>query len=248
MTTGTQPLPSGHTPAPPETDDADAAVQLRDVRFAYPGAGFELRVPGLRVQRGACCGLYGPSGCGKSTLLDLIAGVRRSSEGVVWVEGHELSGLDDSARRAFRIRHVGFVFQDFPLVDYLEVVDNVLYPYRVSSALRIGAADRDRAASLLAELGLSGKGSELPRSLSQGERQRVAIARALVTEPPLLLADEPTAGLDARRRDEVLELLLRVAGEGARTLLVVTHDPAVLDRLGQRVAVEAFATGASHRA
>ena len=224
--------------------EATAAVLLRDVRFGYPGSGFELHVPELRVARGARCALHGPSGCGKSTLLDLIAGVLAADSGELLVEGHPLHSLDDGARRAFRIRHVGFVFQDFPLVDYLDVEDNVLYPYRVSARQRLSPEVRGRARALLGELGLRGKESSAPLQLSQGERQRVAVARALVTSPPLLLADEPTAGLDERRRDEALDLLLRAAAEGDRTLVVVTHDRAVLERLEQHVAVEAFAAGA----
>jgi putative ABC transport system ATP-binding protein len=229
------------------TGAPDPAILLRGVRFSYAPSGFELRVPELRVARGSRCAFFGPSGCGKSTLLDLVAGVRRASAGEVLVEGRDLGGLDDASRRAFRIRHVGFVFQDFPLVDYLDVEENVLYPYRVSRALSLSAAARERAAALLDRLELLDKRLVRPRALSQGERQRVAVARALITEPPLLLADEPTAGLDARRRDEVLELLLGLAGEGARTLVVVTHDPVVLERLEQRVAVEDFASGSVAR-
>jgi ABC-type lipoprotein export system ATPase subunit len=228
-----------------------AAIVLRDVRFRYVGgSGFELSVPELRIPRGGRCGFFGPSGCGKSTLLDLVAGVRRADAGEVLVEDddrtlRDLTRLDDAARRAFRVRHVGFVFQDFPLVDYLDVEENVLYPYRVSRALRLDAAVRRRAVSLLDQRELGGKRRSRPRALSQGERQRVAVARALVTEPRLLLADEPTAGLDSKRRDEVLELLLAQSSGGARTLVVVTHDPAVLERLDQHVAVEGFARGAA---
>lgn len=225
------------------TSAPDPAILLRGVRFSYAPSGFELRVPELRVARGSRCAFFGPSGCGKSTLLDLVAGVRRALAGEVVVEGRDLGGLDDASRRAFRIRHVGFVFQDFPLVDYLDVEENVLYPYRVSRALSLSAAVRERAAALLDRLELLDKRRSRPRALSQGERQRVAVARALITEPPLLLADEPTAGLDARRRDDVLELLLGLAGEGVRTLVVVTHDPVVLERLEQHVAVEDFASG-----
>jgi ABC-type lipoprotein export system ATPase subunit len=228
--------------------EEEAAILLRGVRFGYPGSGFELDVPELRIARGARCALHGPSGCGKSTLLDLIAGVLAARSGELCVVGHSLHSLDDAARRAFRIRQVGFVFQDFPLVEYLDVEENVLYPYRVSAAERLAPEVRERARALLDELGLRGRERSPPRELSQGERQRVAVARALVSSPPLLLADEPTAGLDERRRDEVLDLLLRSAGERDRTLVVVTHDRAVLERLEQHVAVETFAGRAASRA
>ncbi len=209
-------------------------IEVDGVEFSWPAAagapGFRLRVPSLRLPRGAGLAVYGPSGSGKSTLLDLLAGVRVPARGRVVVGGVEVSALSDAARRAWRLRHVGFLFQDFPLVGHLDAVGNVLLPYRLTDALSLDAAARGRAGELLAQLGLGDKQRARPHQLSIGERQRVGLARALVTEPALLLADEPTTGLDPARRDAVMALLDEVSAARQLTLVLVTHDPALRDR------------------
>ena len=219
------------------------AVDLQDLRFEYPpqakgNTTFGLRLDELTVQRGERVALFGPSGCGKSTLLDLIAGILRADSGTVRVAGAELSQMTESERRGHRIQHIGFVFQDFSLVDYLDALDNVLLPFRLSRTLSLDEAARRRARNLLTELGLPEHGHRRPSELSQGERQRLAIARALVTEPRLLLADEPTAGLDPDRSHQVLDLLEEVRVQRGLTLLLVTHEPSVLERFERRVNVE----------
>jgi len=152
----------------------------------------------------------------------------------------DLTGLSEPERRAFRIRRVGFVFQDFPLVDYLDALENVLFPYRLHSHLRLDANARARGEQLLAELGLGAKKRRRPDSLSQGERQRVAIARALVTGPSLLLADEPTAGLDPDQTRNVLDLLEGLSAEHGATLVMVTHDRSLLERFDDTLDVGRF--------
>lgn len=223
-----------------------APIQVEGLRFVYPEArgadsgpdgGFELALEGWTVAAGERWALHGPSGCGKSTLLDLVAGVRLPSSGTVRVEGRDWASLGEAERRAWRLRRVGFVFQDFPLVDYLDALDNVLLPYRLHASLDLDEAARERARGLLADLGLGTKGGRRPRELSQGERQRLALARALVTEPGLILADEPTAGLDPERASAVLDLLEALSAERRTTLLLVTHDPAILERFENRLDV-----------
>ncbi|MDX1385421.1 MAG: ABC transporter ATP-binding protein [Thermoanaerobaculia bacterium] len=231
---------------------AAPAIEARDLRFRYPGrageaAGprFELRLDDWQVAAGDRVALHGPSGCGKSTLLDLVAGSLVADSGRLLVEGHDLTAISDAQRRAHRIRTIGFVFQDFPLLDYLEAEENVVLPYRLDPQLRLDAPVRERARDLLAGLGLGDKRGRLPGELSQGERQRVAIARALVTQPRLLLADEPTAGLDPDQSRRVLETLERLCEERGLTLLFVTHDPSLLARFDHAVAVAGWTTGAS---
>jgi putative ABC transport system ATP-binding protein len=224
------------------------AIEVSGLRFSYPaprhqGAGraFHLALDAWRVEHGTRVALHGPSGCGKSTLLDLLAGVLRPDAGTIEVEGEDLTRLADDAVRAHRIRRLGFVFQDFPLVEYLDAVENVLLPYRLNQALRLDAQARDRARALLAGLGLADKERRLPRELSIGERQRVAIARALVTGPRLLLADEPTAGLDPEQSLAVMQQLEAASREHGLTLVMVTHDPALLGRFDQTLAVATLA-------
>jgi putative ABC transport system ATP-binding protein len=223
---------------------AAPAIQVSGLRFSYPvphgtgGEAFHLALDDWRVETGARVALHGPSGCGKSTLLDLLAGVLRPSAGRVEVVGADLVRLPDDAVRAHRIRTLGFVFQDFPLVDYLDALENVLFPYRLNRALRLDEDARRRARDLLGGLGLAGKEGRLPRELSVGERQRVAIARALVTGPRILLADEPTAGLDPEQSVAVMRQLEAASRDHGLTLVMVTHDPALLGRFDQTLAVE----------
>jgi putative ABC transport system ATP-binding protein len=216
--------------------DLGLAIRARNLRFSYRergregAASFALRLPAWDVPRGASAVLHGPSGCGKSTLLNLISGVLRPEQGSLEVEGLDLATASEARRRAHRIRSVGIVFQDFPLVDYLDATENVLFPYRLNPALRLDSAARERARALLDQLGLGSRLNRRPATLSQGERQRVAIARAIVTEPRLLLADEPTGGLDPGRSESVMDLLDGLRRERGLTLLAVSHDPALIPR------------------
>ena len=210
------------------------SIHATDLAFAY-GEDFSLHLPTFQVRRGARVVLYGPSGCGKSTLLNLIAGALVPDTGRLLVCGTELSQLSKSQRRAWRVQNVGFVFQDYPLVDYLSAMDNVMLPYRLNRSLKLDTQAKTRAESLLHTLDLSDKLQRRPAQLSQGERQRVAIARAVVTQPRLLLADEPTTGFDPERSAAVLDLLDRLVSELQLTLLLVSHDPLVQARFPQQL-------------
>lgn len=222
---------------------AALSIDVSRLRFAYPasrrdaGPPFEMVVDRWRVERGSRVALYGPSGCGKSTLLDLVAGILRPQAGRLLVEGKDLRTLPDGDVRLHRIRTIGIVFQDFPLVAYLEALENVLLPYRLNPGLVLDREARARAEDLLGHLGLGGKERRRPGELSVGERQRVAIARALTPEPKLLLADEPTAGLDPEQGREVLELLEDLSSGRGLTLVMVTHDPTLLGRFDATLGV-----------
>ena len=208
-------------------------IGLRDVLFRYPDGEFELRLPQLEVADGEQVAIIGPSGSGKSTLLQLIAGIVEPARGRVEVAGTLLSELGDSARRRFRIREMGLVFQEFALLEHLSVQDNVLLPYRIAPSLQLDGAARERASSLLERVGLGDKARRLVTRLSQGERQRVAVCRSLVTEPRLLLADEPTGNLDPGNKFRVLDILCEFAAERGATLLTVTHDHDLLGRFSR---------------
>lgn len=225
-----------------------AAIRAEGLRFLYPGGTaegvpFGLHVPSWEVPVGARVVLHGPSGGGKSTLLNLVGGVLLAGAGKLEVLGEDMATLGERGRRAHRIRNMGFIFQDFPLVDYLSVLNNVLLPYRINPALRLDGAARRRALELLEQLDMAPLRLRRPAALSQGERQRVAIARALVTEPRLLLADEPTAGLDTRRTEAFMALVERLTEERGLTLLLVTHDPSVIERFDRSLDVTALRTG-----
>jgi len=173
-------------------------------------------------------------------LLNLVAGLLRPERGSLEVEGRRLDSMTDVERRAHRIREMGFVFQDYPLVGYLDVEENVLLLYRLNRALTLDTTVRHRARDLLDSLGIADLRSSRPAELSQGERQRAAIARALITDPSLLLADEPTAGLDPDRSESVLELLEGLSADRRLTLVMVSHDPAMLSRFDTVVDLDEF--------
>jgi putative ABC transport system ATP-binding protein len=205
-------------------------ITLREVSFAYPGGAFRLSVPSLEVAAGERVAVVGPSGSGKTTLLNLVAGILVPSGGSVKVGEAEVSALGDSARRAFRIQKIGFVFQDFGLIDYLSARDNILHPYRITDALTLDADTRARAEDLAAKAGIADKLQRRPRALSQGEKQRVAICRALLTKPSLVLADEATGNLDPDTKGAILDLLFERAAAEKATVLAVTHDHELLPR------------------
>ena len=218
-------------------------IELAELCFRYPEGDFSLRVPALEVGRGEKVAVVGPSGSGKSTLLHLIAGIKTPRSGRVVTCGVDVTVLDDTRRRDFRIRKVGLVFQEFELLEYLTVLDNILLPYRIHPALRLDSAVRERAAELAGHVGIADKLGRFATRLSQGEKQRVAVCRALIADPDLLLADEPTGNLDPATTARVMDSLFAAAASRGATLLMVTHDSDLLDRFGRIVDFESFPSG-----
>jgi putative ABC transport system ATP-binding protein len=177
----------------------------------------------LEIRKGEFVALMGPSGSGKSTLLHLIAAMDRATSGEIRVLGEDLRALSDRQIAAWRNAHIGFVFQSFNLIPVLTAIENVELPLKLTS---LGKKERfDHAGTALKLVGLGDRLGHLPRQLSGGQEQRVAIARAIVTDPDLILADEPTGNLDAASANEVLTLLGRLNSEFGKTIIMVTHDP-----------------------
>jgi putative ABC transport system ATP-binding protein len=215
-------------------------VSIRDLGFRYREGDFRLSIDDLSIPRDTTTAFIGPSGSGKTTLLNLIAGITIPGEGQVITDGVEVTALSDPERRDFRIARIGLVFQEFELLEYLSVLDNVLLPYRINPSLRLGAEVFDRAHDLAARVDIADKLSRYPGKLSQGERQRVAVCRALLTEPPLVLADEPTGNLDPVNKWRVLDILFDYADRTDTALVSVTHDQDILDRFGRVVDFREF--------
>jgi len=177
----------------------------------------------LSIAPGEFLALMGPSGSGKTTLLNLIGGLDRPMAGAVYVQGQRIDTLSDRQLAAWRARHVGFVFQLYNLMPVLSAARNVELPLLLTPLSR--AARRRHVAAALEVVGLSHRARHYPRQLSGGEQQRVGIARALVTDPTLLLCDEPTGDLDRRAGDEILDLLCALNRDYGKTIVMVTHDP-----------------------
>ncbi len=216
-----------------EGTDGDSApfLQLRGLTKTYREGEQEravLRSVDATIREGAFVVLMGRSGSGKSTLLNLVSGLDVPTGGHVRYGETELTALSETERTLFRRRHIGFVFQSFNLIPTLTVAENITLPLELAG--RAGAAERARVLQVLAHVGLRERADSFPDRLSGGEQQRVAIARAVAHDPLLVLADEPTGNLDYDTGQHVLDLLSDLVRSSGTTLLVATHDPALVDR------------------
>lgn len=205
---------------------AEAVVRVRDVSKRFKRDGFEivaLNHVNLEIRRGDFLALMGPSGSGKSTLLNLLAGIDRCSDGEVDVLGTNLASINESRLAVWRNSHIGYIFQTFNLVPVLTAFENVELPLLLT---KLSKKERRKNVETALELvGLGDRMHHQPRQLSGGQEQRVAIARAIVTDPDLILADEPTGNLDARSGEEILNILTVLNSDLKKTIVLVTHDP-----------------------
>lgn len=180
---------------------------------------------------GETCAILGPSGSGKSTLLALMAGLDQPSSGSVQINGTDLYALSENERALFRRQHIGFVFQNFQLIPTLNALENTMLPLELQGQKNA----REKATEQLQQVGLGNRGHHLPSQLSGGEQQRVALARAFIAQPDILFADEPTGSLDHDNGHRVLDLMLELNAKQNTTLVVVTHDPRIADRIDRRL-------------
>ncbi len=211
-------------------------IQLRGVSKTVMSGGAPLTILhpiDLTIEAGQAVAITGPSGSGKSTLLGLIAGLDATTSGRIFIDGTDITELDEDRLARLRGEKIGFVFQFFHLIPSLTALENVLVPMEIAG--RRDAARRAR--DLLQEVGLTDRGHHYPSQLSGGEQQRVALARALSNDPPILLADEPTGNLDSQNGRHIMDLLLDVNRSRGTTLVLVTHDPSLAARAAYQLAL-----------
>lgn len=220
-------------------NDMEALVQIDNVRKVYKRDEFEVPVLNgvtVDVGRGDFLALMGPSGSGKTTLLNLIAGIDRPTSGRILVDGKEISRFSETALASWRARHVGFIFQLYNLIPVLNAFENVELPLLLTKLSK--KQRREHVTTALNIVSLGDRMFHYPRQLSGGQEQRVAIARAIVTDPTLLVADEPTGDLDAKNAEEILNLLQRLNEEFDKTIVMVTHDPKAAQHAQRTVHLE----------
>jgi len=205
---------------------SEVVIEARKLSKVYKRDEFEVRALDncdIEINKGDFVALMGPSGSGKSTLMHLIAAMDRATSGKIAVLGEDLSKLDDAELARWRNRHIGFIFQQFNLIPVLTALENVELPLKLTN---LKSSERQKQAETALKLvGLGDRLTHFPRQLSGGQEQRVAIARAIVTDPDLILADEPTGNLDATSARDVLALLQKLNKDFGKTIIMVTHDP-----------------------
>lgn len=212
------------------------ALDISGLQMRFPGLETPvLSIPRLHLPAGSQLAVTGASGSGKSTLVNVVTGLETATQGSASWGGTDIAALSAGRRDAFRAAHIGLVMQDFHLFPGLSAFENVVLPARLSR--RLTPAMRDRARHLLETTGIARPGQPV-ETLSRGEMQRVAVARALLCNPGVIVADEPTASLDRHTGEAISELIVRLARQYGATLVVVTHDPALMERLDRRIGLE----------
>lgn len=206
-------------------------VEIRDVHKVYKRDSFDVPVlngVSVSVPKGDFLALMGPSGSGKTTLLNLIAGIDRPTRGQVIVDGKEISSLNETKLASWRATHVGFIFQMYNLIPVLNAFENVELPLLLTKLKK--RERKEHVETALRVVGLADRMHHYPRQLSGGQEQRVSIARAVVTDPTIIVADEPTGDLDAKSAHEILDLLQQLNKQYQKTIIMVTHDPRAAER------------------
>jgi len=218
-------------------------ISIKDLAFRYREGDFTLKIGDLEIPEGEKFMISGPSGSGKTTLVNIIAGILKPTSGSVRVAGIEISKRNDRLNRRFRLDNVGFIFQNFELLEYLPVERNILLPYSIGRKMRVDAEVLERMRRSMETMGIWERRRAYPRQLSQGEKQRVAICRAVINAPRLIMADEPTANLDPDNSARVMELIRGMIEQNRSTFVMVTHDPSLRPFFNRRLDLKERSAG-----
>ena len=215
-------------------------ISVDNLEFRYPKSSFQLSIPDLKIKDGEKIAIIGSSGSGKTTLLNIFSGIIKVETGSINVNGNFLNELGDAHLRNIRSQEIGFIFQDFKLINHLSVWDNIMLPFRINAKLILDDNKLLNATTIATDIGIKSKLRKYPSKLSHGERQRVAICRALVNDPKLILADEPTGNLDPHYKHQIMDILLNYVKRNRSTLVMVTHDYELLEKFDRTIDFKQF--------
>jgi|TARA_B100001029_G_scaffold177094_1_gene181127 putative ABC transport system ATP-binding protein len=219
-------------------ENENLILQISDLHFQYPASDFKIEVSDIKITQGSKIAISGKSGSGKTTLIHLISGILKPQSGEILFFDKSITDMNDNDIRKHRISNIGFIFQEFELLDYLNVMDNLVLPYKINKSLSLDEEIKDKAKEIANRIGIGNKLDQHPKQLSGGERQRLAIARALITSPPLIIADEPTGNLDDKTSNIVMDEITDQVSYTNSTLIMISHNNELISSFDEIIDIQ----------
>ena len=219
-------------------ENENLILQISDLHFQYPASDFKIEVSDIKITQGSKIAISGKSGSGKTTLIHLISGILKAQSGEILFFDESITDMNDNDIRKHRISNIGFIFQEFELLDYLNVMDNLVLPYKINKSLSLDEEIKDKAKEIATRIGIGNKLDQHPKQLSGGERQRLAIARALITSPPLIIADEPTGNLDDKTSNIVMDEIIDQVSYTNSTLIMISHNNELISSFDEIIDIQ----------
>ena len=219
-------------------ENENLILQISDLHFQYPASDFKIEVSDIKITQGSKIAISGKSGSGKTTLIHLISGILKPQSGEILFFDKSITDMNDKEIRKHRISNIGFIFQEFELLDYLNVMDNLILPYKINKSLSLDEEIKNKAKEIANRIGIGNKLDQHPKQLSGGERQRLAIARALITSPPLIIADEPTGNLDNKTSNIVMDEITDQVSYTNSTLIMISHNNELISSFDEIIDIQ----------
>ena len=219
-------------------ENENLILQIRDLHFQYSASDFKIEISDIKITQGSKIAISGKSGSGKTTLIHLISGILKPQSGEILFYNKSITDMNDKEIRKHRILNIGFIFQEFELLEYLNVMDNLILPYKINKSLVLDAEIKDKAKEIANRIGIGNKLDQHPKQLSGGERQRLAIARALITSPPLIIADEPTGNLDEKTSNIVMDEITDQVSYTNSTLIMISHNNELISSFDEIIDIQ----------
>lgn len=219
-------------------ENENLILQISDLHFQYPASDFKIEISNIKITQGSKIAISGKSGSGKTTLIHLISGILKPQSGEILFFDKSITDMNENDIRKHRISNIGFIFQEFELLDYLNVMDNLILPYKINKSLSLDEEIKDKAKEIANRIGIGNKLDQHPKQLSGGERQRLAIARALITSPPLIIADEPTGNLDDKTSNIVMDEITDQVSYTNSTLIMISHNNELISSFDEIIDIQ----------